>query len=52
MTRKSRSCQRTADTMKRCLAESDCVKLEGHSMKYCVKIVEECIVSDFMGLRM
>ena len=41
----SRSCQDAADTLKRCLASSDCVKKEGNSMEHCVKVVEECMVS-------
>ncbi|GBG25506.1 Cytochrome c oxidase assembly factor 5 [Hondaea fermentalgiana] len=38
----SRSCQDAADSLKRCLRESDCVKKEGKSMKECVKHVQEC----------
>jgi len=41
MGRDSRSCQDAADTLKRCLRDSQCVK-GGRSMKDCVKEVDEC----------
>ncbi len=42
MPRTSRSCQDAADSLKRCLRESECVRAGGRSMQDCIKEVEEC----------